>query len=71
MTPEENGANAYLLADAPTLLAAVRALQSENDRLVTSLRWALNYGTFDVAEDNALHAAAMDRAWSLVGYVDP
>jgi hypothetical protein len=30
-----------------------------------ALRWALTYGTFDVAEDNPLHAAALDKARAL------
>lgn len=35
---------------------------STRKELINSLRWALDYGTFEVAIDNPLHANALDEA---------
>lgn len=53
----ENQANARLIAAAPELLDA--------------LSWAITYGDFNVAEDNPLHARALDHALALVRNLNP
>lgn len=49
---------------AEAMEAGAAALR-ENERLRAALRWALDYGTFDVAVDNPLHGRSLDDALAL------
>ena len=48
--------------DARANAALIVAAVNERAALREALKWALGYGNFDVAVDNPMHAAALDRA---------
>jgi hypothetical protein len=47
------------------------ALCQHMQTLTEALRWALDYGRFDVAEDNPLHAGMLDRARAAIAKAEP
>jgi hypothetical protein len=51
----------------PECIVELDALKAENERLRGVLKWALDYGKFDVSTDNSLHKSMHMKALDLVG----
>jgi hypothetical protein len=50
----------------PIITPTYRRINPETAKALSLLKWALQYGKFEVAEDNPLHALMLEEAMELV-----